>query len=119
MFTTVEFGKKVLISLGGSGDFSFHDFLLFTQTRNNHHWLPQSLYVPRRLDFLGRLENYAEDFQRVQSVALENGVIEAEMEPPHLNQLEGQHYSEYYSDKERAMVAKIYRDDIERFGYEF
>lgn len=38
---------------------------------------------------------------------------------PQLNRTQHAHYSIYYTDKARTMVAELFTDDIERFGYEF
>jgi hypothetical protein len=77
----------------------------------------QSVYVTEggRLatDYLIRFENLASDFARV----CDRLGIEAEL--PHVNKSKHLQYREYYDNKTRNLVYKLYRDDIELFGYEF
>ena len=65
------------------------------------------------VDFVGRHENLAEDFQKVCRIV---GIQE---ELPHENQTEHRQYRHYYTAEARALVERIYREDLDRFGYSF
>ncbi len=66
--------------------------------------------VPR---FLGRVETIADDWQRLGELA----GFRAEL--PHHNKTRHAPYTSYYDDALRKLVGDRYREDVERFGYEF
>ena len=75
------------------------------------------------VDFVGRLENLDKDFAHVCEK-----IGHPEIELPHLNHVESftggeftpePHYSTYYTEELRDIVAERARADIEYFGYEF
>lgn len=67
------------------------------------------------LDFIGRFENLQEDYSKVCSI------INCKNEIKHIepNQKKFKHYTEYYNDETREIVAEKYAKDVEYFGYEF
>ncbi len=66
------------------------------------------------MDFVGRFETLEKDFAYVaQRIGL-NGVT-----LPHVNRTRHQHYSSYYCDEARAIVAQLFPRDITRFDYRF
>jgi hypothetical protein len=68
----------------------------------------------KMVDFVGRYENFAADartlFERI-------GIARAEI--PHVNKSQHLHYSSYYTEQTRELVAERFRKDIEAFGYDF
>ena len=61
-----------------------------------------------------RFENLNSDFEKFcADVNLPNLKLE------HVNASTHKHYTEYYDDKTRKIVAEIYAEDIEKYGYKF
>jgi hypothetical protein len=65
------------------------------------------------VDFVGRYETLERDFGTVcERIGIASAL-------PHKNRSIHDDFREYYSPQTRALVAEAYREDIERFGYEF
>jgi hypothetical protein len=66
------------------------------------------------VDFIGRLENFAEDLKLVTDTL---GFKLEEI--PKKNATKRPHYSHYYNEKTKQIIADKYKKDIKAFDYEF
>lgn len=67
-----------------------------------------------RVDFLGRVENLDADFATIANR------LGCDVQLPHLNRGRSElDYRSLYTPVSRQIVADVYREDIQRFGYEF
>jgi len=93
------------------------DVLRITGVKVNRHFLcqhPNAFYKGRRIvNYIARLENIDNDWRRIAEV------IDCDPGLPHENRSMHRHYREHYDDECRRIVGKIYKKDIELFGYQF
>ena len=74
---------------------------------------PQTVWLHTDPTLLIRYENLDEGFSRLQEL------VGCDTPLPKLNTTEHKHYTEYYNDRTRAIVAKMFALDIERWNYTF
>ena len=109
----VEYGKKL------SPDFNYFVKKQLPDIMKNSWWdfihfIPMSFYIDEKVNFVGRLENYQQDLNHVCNVI---GIPTQQL--THNNKSKHKHYTEYYDGESRSIVREIYREDFEKFKYEW
>ena len=101
----------------GSAKYSLHGWLQLSKIRNK---FTQSMshYLIRdgnpRVNFIGRYENYKKDFDYIcKKLNIQKYKLEV------LNKTNHNYYTDYYDDKAKELVNKMFQKDIVSFNYEF
>lgn len=98
-------------------DHTFNEFIIDQIYDNMIVGINQSDYLfkdgKQIVDFIGRFENLEGDFK----VVCKKLGISHELH--HINATKHAHYSMYYNEQTKNIVANRFREDIERFNYKF
>lgn len=92
----------------------FIDVISKQEIRNmNLHFRPQWTFIPVKPDYVGRFEHINKDFVEImQKIGLNSSI-----QLPHKNFTRKTNYQDFYDEKSRKAVVKIYRKDFDMFKY--
>jgi hypothetical protein len=121
-FTTDKARRRLLTKhwrISQPDKLSFEQFMRLVdknQPKVNHHWVPQSMFVPMdkiEIDFVGRIESFSEAWSNViQRLNIRRSI-------GHIYTTKHNHYSTYYDNETREIVERLYSKDISLFDYTF
>lgn len=97
--------------------FSFFVKNYLSDFKDKHiYYFPQSYFIRSRqgLQFIGFFEFFARDFE-----VLCSHLDVDHQELPISNKSDHEHYTYYYDNETRDIVARLYYSDIKSFGYKF
>lgn len=103
-------------------NFSFEEFIetggnvkeLKWFVEKGHHLLPQVNFLNENINFIGKFENLQDDFN-----AICDAIKIPRTDLPCCNPTNHNHYTTYYDNSTRDIIAKRYKEDIEYFNYKF
>jgi len=99
-------------------DCSFEEFIDYLTPENilyDAHTTPQYLLINQsQIDFIGKFEQLEKDFSFIQNRLMLPHTKLSKENITHHDQ-----HKYYYNKKTRAKIYQLYKDDIEKFQYEF
>lgn len=114
MFTTQPSRIAQLKTMTREDLSRFEDFVYFAIKNSNHHWQPQAIYTPKNINFIGKIESFDVDMERMLTL-----ISKSPKEMGKHNSTQQIRYQDCYTPSLADVVAEFYLDDIERFDYQF
>lgn len=116
-----EIGAAVRRRAGGELSFpAFCAYLAEGGLHANPHWYPQWEFLDavgaERMDFVGHVENLADGMAQVTRRLF--GEARGTTAGGSVHTGAASRLGEHYDERSRAIVAALYREDFERFGYD-
>lgn len=84
--------------------------------QSSSQWNKQVAWIPDDIDFIGKVENYKEDLDKMLKIA---EVDIGDYEVFDVNKSDHGDYREYYDEETKKLITEMYKEDLERFNYEF
>lgn len=103
--TFTEFVHRI----AGEFDMNFHGH---KSAKEQIKWI-EDINGQINIDFIGMFENMQKDWNRLCKT------LNVSIPLPHFNKSKHKKYQKYYNLETKALVAKLYKKDIEYFGYTF
>lgn len=119
-FSYMKSRKDLREFIGMKDHDDFKQYLSLIQKTSHVQWLPQHIFLESAegdvlVDFVGRFENFQNDF----SAILERLQLRGVNQIPHKNKSCRSHYRDYYDSEAMEMIREMYAIDIRKFGYVF
>lgn len=120
MFTQRPMRKLQLEAMTGKSDYSLVEFINVIENFTNHHWLPQTLFVPKNIDFIGRVETFSKDIEKVHNLCRIK-YNPQKWKKKKNSTIRNPDYKSYFLGNDELInkVTNLYQKDITRFGYAY
>lgn len=96
---------------------TFNDFIFQIEQFNDSHYKPLSYWLENQLiqlDFIGRFENLAQDFEKLCShLAITTPVL------PHIRKSQHLHWKKYYNREMKKKMLDVFYDDFKSYYPEY
>lgn len=112
--------KKIIQPLGSTFDEVLNHPNFPNVAKRQMHFRPMHWYINAPVDFIGHVERFDEDMKKLCKLLNTERSLKLTYEPKLKNNSSShEHYTSYYTDKTKEIVANIYSEDIKLFNYNF
>lgn len=74
---------------------------------------PMTFWTNNKIDIVIKLEEFNKNLYMIEELFNKKIIL------PHTNKSNRQHYKNYYNKNTKSIVEKLFKEDLETFGYEF